>query len=190
MDGRHGIGQNLLSLVSWDGRSVDTVSDTSDASSDDELGSSTTVWRNASNLDDDTDDHDNSTEEDTLATTKLVTKDEDEACTEETSDSVDGDDETFVGGVILDLGESFDEGRGRDDTTHDTLIVTEEKEVGDGNDGHKDLEHPTGLPPVGGHTRVAFFDTWRHGGDCIDVKLECSEEMLGMRRLGRGYTFK
>lgn len=171
MYGGHRTGQNLLSLVSWDGGSVDAVSNTGDASSDDELGSSTTVWRNAGNLDNDTDDHDNGTEKDTLATTKFVTEGEDEAGTEEASNSIDGDDEPFVGGV-LDLGKCFDEGRGRDDTTHDTLVVTEEKEVGDGNDGHKDLEHPTGLPPVGGHTRVAFFDTWRHGGDCIDVKLE------------------
>lgn len=60
--------------------------------------------RNRSDLDNDTDNHDNSTEEDRLATTETVTKVKDEESTEEAADSVDGHDETFVC-LIFNLGE-------------------------------------------------------------------------------------
>lgn len=130
-------------------------------------------------MDNDTDDHDKGTEEDALAATKLVSKDEDEASTEETTDSVDGDDETFVGRVTLDLGEGGLEGRGGDDATHDTLIVTEEQKVCYGNNGDEDLKHAAGLAPVGGHAILALFDTWRHVCGVSMDRLEGSEEMLG-----------
>lgn len=156
------MGHNLLSLVGRNSRSVDAVSDTGDASSDDELGSGTAIRRDASDLDNDTNDHDKGPEEDALAATELVSKDEDEASTKETTDSVDGDDKPFVGRVTLDLREGGLKGRRGDDTTHDTLIITEEQKVRYGNNGDEDLKHAAGLAPVGGHTMFALFDTWRH----------------------------
>lgn len=175
---------NLLGLIGWDGRRVDAVANTGDASSDNELGSSTVGGRNRGDLDNDTDDHDHGTEEDALAATKLVTKDEDEASTEEATASVDGDDEALVGRVAVDLGESLDESRGRDDTAHDTLVVAEEQEVGDGDDGDEELKHPSGLAPVGGYAICALFDTWRHGCSVSMDGGEGDEEMLGRRQAG------
>jgi hypothetical protein len=81
-----------------------SVSNTGDTSSNDELRRSTTARRNSSDLDNDTNDHNNSTEEDGLATTKTVTKVENEESTEEATDSVDGDHEAFVC-LIKNLGE-------------------------------------------------------------------------------------
>ena len=134
------------------------------------MGSSTARRRDRGDLDDDTNDHNKGTKEDTLAATKLVTKDEDETGTKETADSVDGNDETFVGRITVDLRESLDESRGRDDTTHDTLVVTEEKEVCDGNNGDEDLKHPSGLAPVGRNAMFTLIDSWRH---------DCSVSMVG-----------
>jgi len=91
-----------------------------------ELGGSATVGRNAGDLNDDTDDHNSGTQEDTLATSELVTEDEDEDGTKQTTDGIDGDDETLVGRVILDFRERILEGGSRDDSTHDTLVITEE----------------------------------------------------------------
>jgi hypothetical protein len=179
-------GHNLLGLVGWDSRSVDAVADTCDASSDDELGSGTASRRDTGDLDDDTNDHDTGTEEDALAATELVSKDEDEASTEETTDSVDGDDETFVGGITLDLGEGLDEGRGRDDTAHDTLIVTEEKKVCDGNNGDEDLKHAAGLAPVGGNAMFALFDAWGHGCSVSMGSWREVRRCWGGEQLGRG----
>jgi hypothetical protein len=158
-----GLERNILSLVGGNGGSVDTVANTSNASSDNKLGGGTTGWRDTGNLDNDTNDHNSGTEEDTLAASELVTKDEDEDGAKQATDGIDGDDETFVGGIAIDFGEGRDEGRGGDDTTHNTLIITEEEEIGNGNDGDEDLEHPTGLAPVGGNTIFRLFDTWRHG---------------------------
>jgi hypothetical protein len=110
-----------LGLVGRDSRCVDTVSNTSDCSTDNELGCGATTGRNSSDLDNNTDDHDNSTEEDGVATTEAVTKVENEESTEEATDSVDGDNETFVC-LVEDLGKVFCESGSGDDTGHDTLI--------------------------------------------------------------------
>lgn len=110
-----------LGLVGRDGGGVDTISDTSDCSADDELGCGTTAGGDSSDLDNDTDNHDDSTEEDGVATTETVTKVENEESTEEATDSVDGDDETLVC-LVENLGEVFCESRSGDDTGHDTLI--------------------------------------------------------------------
>ena len=136
---RGGVEWNILSLVGGNGRSVNTVANTSNASSDNELGGSTTGWGNTGDLDNDTDYHNPGTQEDTVATSELVTKDEDEDGTKQATDGVDRDDETFVGGVAVDFGEGRDEGRGGDNSTHDTLIITEEEEIGNSNDGDEDL---------------------------------------------------
>ena len=159
-----------LSLVGGDCRSVDSVTNTSDASSDDELRSGTAVRRNCGNLDDDTNDHDPGAKEDGFAATKPVSKSEDDAGTEETTDSVDSNNETLVGGVTFNLGKGMDECGGGDNTGHDTLVISEEQEVGGSNDGDQDLQHPTGLAPVGGHARLVF--SVRCHGETVQRKLE------------------
>ncbi|KAJ8113151.1 hypothetical protein OPT61_g4648 [Boeremia exigua] len=146
-----------LGLVGGNGRCVDTVADTSDASSNDELRSSTAVGRNRSNLDNNTDDHNTGAEEDRVTATKSVSEGEDEAGTEEAADSVDSNNETLVGRVTFDLGESFDECGGGDNTRHDTLVISEQEEIGGSNNSDQDLQHPAGLAPVGGHARLCFF---------------------------------
>jgi hypothetical protein len=98
-----------------------SVSNTSDTSANNKLSGSAARRRNSCDLDNDTDNHDNSTEEDGLATTETVTKVEDEESTKEAADSVDGHDETFVG-LVCNLGEIVQESGCGDDTGHDTLI--------------------------------------------------------------------
>jgi hypothetical protein len=181
--------QNLLSLVGRNGRGVDTVTDASDATSDDELRSGTSVGRNSADLDDDTNDHDTGTEEDGLAATEAVTEGKDEAGTEEATNSVDGDDETLVGAVAVNLGESLDECGGGDDAGHDALVVTEEEEVGGGNDGDEDLKHSAGLPPVGGHARLGFDYVRRHCDGVINDQQKLERD-AGDSTVGSGCTFK
>lgn len=153
-----------LGLVSRDGRCVDAVANASDASSDNELGGSTTVGRNCADLDDDTDDHDSSTEEDGSAATKSVSHGEDKAGTKEATNSVDSNHETLVSWVTIDLGKRFDECGGGDNTRHDTLVISEKEEISCGDDSDQDLQHPAGLAPVGGHARFVF-SVRRHGED-------------------------
>ena len=83
--------RNILSLVGGNGGSVDTVANTSNASSDNKLGGGTTGWRDTGNLDNDTNDHNSGTEEDTLAASELVTKDEDEESDGEADSSDDAE---------------------------------------------------------------------------------------------------
>lgn len=68
---------------------------------------------------------------------------QDEAGTEEASNRVDRDDESlpcFVSPVLVDFREAIDEGVGGDDSRHDTLVITEEQEVGSRNGGDEHLE--------------------------------------------------
>jgi hypothetical protein len=145
-----------LGLVGGDSRGVDTVSDTSDASSNDELRGSTAIRRNRGDLDDDTKDHDRSTEEDGIAASKLVSND---------------------------LGECLDECGGGDNTRHDTLVISEEEEIGGSNDGDQDLQHPAGLPPVGGNARL-IFSVRCHSEDWLIN--EVWREMMGTEWWGEG----
>jgi hypothetical protein len=155
--------RNLLCLVSGNGRCVDAVPQTSNESSDDKLSGCTAVRRYACNLDDHANNHDEGSYEDGLAATEFVAEQEDGNGTEETTASVDGYDEALVGTVTLDLGECGLEARRRDDTAHNTLIVTEEQEVGHRNGGDEHLKGPAGAPPVCGHTRVVVLYAC-HGG--------------------------
>lgn len=110
-------------------------------------------------MDDDSDNHDGGTEEDTVATTETIAKHHDEEGAEEAADGVDGSNEPFVGAVAVDLGEVVDEGRGRDDAGHDTLIVPEEQEISRGNGRDHPLELLAGGAPVGGHSGLIVFST-------------------------------
>lgn len=158
------VERNLLSLVGRDGGSIDTIANSGDASSNNELSSCTAVRGNTGDLNNDTNDHDEGTEENRLAATELVTEQKDEDGAQEATNSVDGDNKAFVIAVIFDLGKGCFESWGGNDTTHDTLVVTKEQKVGNRNDGNQDLEHPSGLAPVGGNTRIVILDAWHSGG--------------------------
>lgn len=155
-------------LVGGNGRGVDSVANTGEETANDELsGCANTLAnpalgsRHCCDLDDDTDDHGPGSDEDSFATTEPVTELQNEACAEETSDSVDGNDETFpalVFGVLVDLRETVSEGLGRDDSRHDTLVVTKEQEVGDCNSRDKHLEPSSRGAPVGRHPAIGNLD--------------------------------
>lgn len=153
---------NLLCLVCRNSRGVDAVANAGDAASNDELRSCTTAHWHRSNLKNDTNDHNGSAKENGFASTKLVTKLKDEAGTEEASNSVDGNDEAFIGTVSLHFGEGFRKSRGGNNTTHYSLVVTKEQEVGDSNNRDEDLEHPTRLAPVSRNAMFVILDTWCH----------------------------
>lgn len=135
-------------MICRDRGSVDAVAYTRYTPSYNELRCRTSTGGHSRDLDDDADNHDSSTEEDGPAATEVVTEREDEAGTEEAADSVDRDDETFVGTVAVDLGEVRGEGRGRDDTGHDALIVTEQQEISRSNGGNQPLHAFAGDAPV------------------------------------------
>lgn len=103
-------------------------------------------------MDDDTNDHDSSTDENSLAATELVTKSKNEDSTEKTADSVDGDNETLPVTAPASFGEVLKKSVGFDDTRHDTLVITEEKEIGSGDGGNEHLKLSARGAPVGGNT--------------------------------------
>lgn len=103
-------------------------------------------------MDDDTNDHDSSTDENSLAATELVTKSKNEDSTEKTADSVDGNNETLPVTAPASFGEILKESVGFDDTRHDTLVITEEKEIGSGDGGNEHLKASARSAPVGGNT--------------------------------------
>ena len=125
---------------------------TCDKSANDKLCCTSRTGANASDLDDDTNDHDSSTNENSLAATELVTKRENEDSTEKTADSVDGNNETLPVTAPASFGEVLKESVGFDDTRHDTLVITEEKEIGSGDGGNKHLELSARGAPVCGNT--------------------------------------
>jgi hypothetical protein len=111
-------------------------------------------------LDDNTNDHDRGTNEDSLAATEFITERENEDSTEQTTNSVDGDDETLPCAAPASLREVFEESVGFDDTRHDTLIITEEQEIGSGDGGDEHLKGSARGAPVGGHAlRVCRYST-------------------------------
>lgn len=121
------------------------------ASPNDELRSSSMIGTDSGDLDDDTNDHDSSTKEDRLATTKAVTEGKDEASTKETADSINGDNEALPFTANQDLGKVVGEFRSLDNTGHDTLIVTEKKEISSSDGGDEHLKASARRAPVGGH---------------------------------------
>jgi hypothetical protein len=165
---------HLLRLPGWNCRCVDSVSDTSDASSNNELRGGTAIGRCTGDLDNHTNDHDKCTEEDRFAAAEFITNKEDGDGTQEATTSVDGDDKTFVSTVAFDLRKRGLERGGGDDTAHNTLVVSKEQEVGNSNNSNKNLKHPSGLPPVGGHTGVVVLYAWHGGGWSKQQKLERS----------------
>ncbi|KAI7498754.1 general substrate transporter [Hortaea werneckii] len=152
------VGLTALGLVGWDSRCIDAVSNTSDGSSDDELGSCTSADRYCCKLDDHTNDHDDGANVDRPSSTKPVAKIQDEESAQETANRVDRDNETLVGAVALNLGEVGGESFGGDntrlsnDTYHDTLVVTEKQEVRSSDGGNEPLQGTSAGAPEFGDT--------------------------------------
>ncbi|KAI6762648.1 hypothetical protein HG530_008628 [Fusarium avenaceum] len=117
-------GSGTLSLVGRDSRGVDTVTNTSDCATNDELRKSR-VALHSSNLDNDTNDHDPTTKNHSPSTTEQITDPKNEHGTEQASNLVDSRDETLHSTVLC-LGEVIVEGVGVNNSRHDTLIVTKE----------------------------------------------------------------
>lgn len=133
----------------------------SDAPPNDELCGSTAVGRNASELDDDANDHDARPQKDTLPAAERIAEGKAEASAQETAYCVDGDDETLVGAVVQDFWKVVGESWSRNDTRHDSLIIPKKEEVGSGNRSDQHLECMARRAPVG---RVAgFADGDGHG---------------------------
>lgn len=109
------------------------------------------VWTDAGNLDNDTDDHDRSADEDGLAATETVTQSKNEDGTEEAADSINGDNETLPTGVDCGFGKVGGEFVRVDDTRHDTLVITKEQEVGGGDSSDEHTKASARRAPVGGH---------------------------------------
>lgn len=108
-------------------------------------------------MNDDTNDHDSSTEEDGFPATKLVTECEDEAGSDEATNRVDGRDEPLVRAVILDLWEVVGEVRRRHDAGHDTLVVAEQEEIRRRHGRDQFLQRLAGRAPVRGHAGVVVL---------------------------------
>lgn len=119
------------------------------APSYDELGGRAIARGNRCNLDDNTNNHDKSTEEDGVASTETVTKGEDEASAQKAANSVDRGNKSLPRAVAINFGEVGNEGRRRDDTGHYTLIVTKEQKIGGCQSCDVLLECTTTLGPVG-----------------------------------------
>ncbi|KAH0207642.1 general substrate transporter, partial [Aureobasidium melanogenum] len=106
---------------------------TCDETSNDKLCSTSCTGANAADLDDDTNDHGDTADEDSPATAEFVAELENEDSTAQTTDSVDGDNETLPATVVTSLGEHCEESITLNDTRHDTLVITEEKKIGSGD---------------------------------------------------------
>ena len=171
---------DLLCLIRWYRRRIDAIAYARYSSSYDELCRSTRTGRDSSDLDNYTNNHNSSTEEDGPAAAEMVAERENKAGTEEATDSVDGDDEALIVRISLDLRKVVDERGGRDNTGHDTLVITEEQEVGRSDSRDQLLHSFAGEPPVMGHAvgvvRVSHraFNFSRALGDCLRTRLSSS----------------
>jgi hypothetical protein len=113
-------------------------------------------------LNDDANDHDRGTNKDRLAATEFVTESENEDSTEQTTNSVDGNNETLPCTAPASLGKVFEENVGFDDTRHDTLVITKEQEIGSGDSGDEHLKGSSRGAPVGGHALRVCRDSTSH----------------------------
>lgn len=117
---------------------------------------------NAGDLDDDTNNHGDTADKDSLATSQLVAELEDEDSTEQTTDSVDGDDETLPCITVTSLREHCEERITLNDTRHDTLVITEEKEIGGSDSGDEHLKGSARASPVCGNTLAVCRNSTSH----------------------------
>jgi hypothetical protein len=113
-------------------------------------------------LNNNTNDHDRGTNEDRLAATELVTNRKNENGTEQTANSVDGDNEALPCAAPAGFREVFEKSVRFDDTRHDTLIVTKEQEIGSSDGGNEHLKGSARCAPVCGHTLSVCRDSASH----------------------------
>lgn len=109
-------------MVSGNGRSVHAVAETHNDSADEQLSERVGALH-ASNLNDNTESHDESAQHDVLASTKHIAGPENKHSTSQTSDFVDSSDETLHSRVVLGFREEVVEGGGGNDTAHDTVEI-------------------------------------------------------------------
>ena len=115
-------------MVGWNGRCVDSVADTCDCSSNDEL-SHRFITRYGSDLDDDSEDHNETANDDGAPSSKDITEAELEDGSSEAADLVDCGHKTLPCRVASRLRECIVElGRG-DDSRHDALIVSNSRKI-------------------------------------------------------------
>lgn len=107
-------------MVSRNGRRVHAVAETHNDSADEQLSKGAGAGL-ASNLNNDTESHDEGAHHDILASAQQVAGPEDKHGTEQASDFVDSSDETLHGRVVFGFGEEVVEGGGGNDTAHDTV---------------------------------------------------------------------
>lgn len=120
-------------LVGWDRGRVDAVAKTHDDSSDDELGKRIGAGL-AGHLDDDSDCHDDASQDHGLAPAEQVAHPEDEHGAHQTADLVDCSDQALHGGIVSGSLEDIVEGGGTDDAAHHTVGggVNGQTRAGDG----------------------------------------------------------
>lgn len=113
-------GLTTLCLVGRDGRSVDAITDTGNNSSDNEL----CQWRGPGlrgDLDNNSQDHDESSENYTFPPTQEITASQHEHGAHQTANFVDGSDHALHSGVVSRSFEYVIEGLCADDSGHDTV---------------------------------------------------------------------
>lgn len=143
-------------LVRRDSRRIDAVTDTGDRPSNDKLSSRSVAWHSG-DLYDHTNYHDDTTQDDGPSPPKLVSILQLEECADQTSNLVDGRDETLPRIVILGLGESVVEVPAGDDARHDSLIVAEQQEPIGGYHGDEQRQSLAGQTHVMRHPMAVVF---------------------------------
>ena len=133
-------------LIGRDGGGVHAVADSRDDTTDDELRQLDLIPP-GSNLDDDADDHDACPRDDGPPTTETIAEYEGEDGAEETAQLVDGgdgglDEVLVVLAALLGGREELGEVLERNQSGHDTLVVTEEEETHGGGTRDGQMQAP------------------------------------------------
>lgn len=174
-----------------------SVSNTSDGTTDDELCGGL-VSLEGSNLDDNTENHNKSTkhhlvscqhgisepikgETNRSSATETITTPEDGKRAKQATNFVDGGDESLVNRVLMCFGEVLVELRGRDNATHDTLIVSEEQETRCCDNGDGETQRAPGhAHELHGRTARGNY-VCRHYGVLMRLSELCSEYRMDCR---------
>ena len=117
------------------------------------------VAREGSDLDKDTENHDDGARDDGLSAAKAVTENKDKNGTEEASDFVNSRDERLINTVAFCVWKIGVERVGRNDTTHNSLIVTEEEKATCCDHGDHDVERLAGHTQELGNAAIVDLDT-------------------------------
>ena len=113
-------------LISWNGRGIDAVANTHNDSPNDHLDNGR-LSGHRGNLDDDTKEHDKSADHDCSPPTKDITDTQNGHGTSQTTKLVNGGNQALHSRVVLGLREDIVEGRGGDNTTHNTFEMVSQR---------------------------------------------------------------